>query len=361
MIETIQANPALWLSVCGLLIGSVFGAIVFRFNFCTMGALSDITNLGDWRRFRSWVLAVGVAVLGALILDLSGIVRLSNSMYLAARLNWLGNIAGGLLFGFGMVMAGGCVSRNLARAGGGDLRSLLTLLVLGLAAYMTIGGVFGPFRVMLETATAITLPLPTQSIGDLLAHPFGASAATGRLVVGGALGLAALVYCFADDEFRNSPEPIIAGLAIGVLTTAGWAVTGLAFDEFADRPIAPVSLTFVRPTGDTIEWLGRFTANPMPGFGVATVIGTIFGAAAAALLSGRFRVATFSDARDTLRHLGGGLLMGIGGVLALGCTIGQGVTGLSTLALGSVLTVIGLIVGAHHGLRTLERWVLAEA
>ena len=361
MTETIQANPALWVSVGGLIIGGVFGAIVFRFNFCTMGALSDITNLGDWRRFRSWVLAVGIAVLGALILDLTGVARLSNSMYLAARLNWFGNILGGLLFGFGMVMAGGCVSRNLARAGGGDLRSLLTLLVLGLAAYMTIGGVFGPLRVMLEGATAVTLPLPTQSIGDLFAHSIGSSAMTGRIVIAGALGVAALVYCFSDDEFRRSPEPIVAGLAIGLLTTAGWALTGLAFDEFADRPVAPISLTFVRPTGDTIEWLGRFTANPMPGFGVASVIGTIFGAAAAAVLSGRFRVATFSDSRDTLRHLGGGLLMGIGGVLALGCTVGQGVTGLSTLALGSFLTVIGLVIGAQYGLRTLERWVLAEA
>lgn len=361
MLEMIQTNSAVWLLAGGLIIGGVFGAIVFRFNFCTMGALSDIANLGDWRRFRSWVLAVGIAILGAAILDVAGIVRLSGSMYLVPRLNWFGNIVGGLLFGFGMVMAGGCVSRNLARAGGGDLRSLLTLLVLGLSAYMTIGGVFGPLRVMLEGATAVTLPLPTQSIGDLFSHTVGSSATAGRIAVATMIGLAALVYCFSDSEFRHSPEPITAGLAIGLLTTAGWAVTGIAFDEFADLPAAPISLTFVRPTGDTIEWLGRFTANPMPGFGVATVIGTIFGAAAAAIASGRFRVATFSDPRDTLRHLGGAVLMGMGGVLALGCTVGQGVTGLSTLAVGSVLTVIGLIIGAQYGLRTLERWVLAEA
>ncbi len=361
MTQMIQANSSLWLSVGGLLLGGVFGAIVYRFNFCTMGALSDIANLGDWRRFRSWVLAVGIAVLGALILDLTGIVNLSGSMYLASRLNWFGNILGGLLFGFGMVMAGGCVSRNLARAGGGDLRSLLTLLVLGLAAYMTISGVFGPLRVMLESATAVALPLPTQSIGDLVAHTVGYSATAGRTIVAVTLSLAAFIYCFSEADFRNSPEPIIAGLGIGLLAIAGWAVTGLAFDEFAERPVAPISLTFVRPTGDTIEWLGRFTASPMPGFGVASVIGTIFGAAAVAIVSGRFRVATFSDARDTLRHLGGAMLMGIGGVLALGCSVGQGVTGLSTLALGSVLTVAGLVIGAQLGLRTLERWVLAQA
>lgn len=361
MRETIQANGAAWLSAGGLVIGFLFGALVYRFNFCTMGALSDIANLSDWRRFRSWVLAVGVAILGAMVLDFTGVVRLSNAMYLAPRLNWAGNIVGGLLFGFGMVLAGGCVSRNLARAGGGDLRSLLTLLVLGLSAYMAIGGVFGPLRTLFESATAVTLPLPSQSIGDLFAHTLGSSAVAGRLVVGSLLAAAALVYCFGNAEFRGSPEPIAAGLGIGLLTTAGWAVTGLAFDDFADKPITPSSLTFVRPTGDTLEWLGRFTAGPVPGFGVASVIGTLLGAGAVAVGMGRFRLSTFSDANDTLRHIGGAVLMGIGGVLALGCTIGQGVTGLSTLALGSGLTVASLIAGAFYGLRTLERWVLADA
>lgn len=358
--ELIQANGALWLAWGGFVIGALFGGIVYRTNFCTMGAISDILNLGDWRRMRAWLLAGATALAGAQVLDAAGVVDLSKSMYLGASLNWVGSIAGGLLFGFGMVFSGGCASRNLARAGGGDLRALLTLVVIGIFAYMTIGGLIGPLRAAIEQSMSISLPAKSQSLGDLLAAGLGLPGRSGSTIASVVIVGAALVYCFKDAEFRKSPAHVVAGLGIGLCATAGWALTGLAFDDLADKPTAPISLTYVRPTGDTLEWMQRFTAARMPGFGVASVLGAIFGAFVTAKAMGRFRLATFSDTGDTLRCLMGAAMMGIGGVLALGCTMGQAITGVSTLALGSFLTFVAIVAGGVYGLKVLERWLMSE-
>jgi uncharacterized membrane protein YedE/YeeE len=358
--DLIQANGPAWLASGGFLIGVLFGAIVYRTNFCTMGALSDVMNIGDWRRLRAWLLAAATSLAGAQVLDAAGVVQLSKSMYLTPSLNWAGNILGGLLFGLGMVFAGGCASRNLARAGGGDLRALLTLVVLGIFAYAASGGVFGPPRLAIEQATSIAVKAPTQSLGDLLAAAGLVGPATGPRIVAAVVVAAALLYCFAAPDFRSSPPHVIAGLGIGLCVAAGWALTGLAFDDLADRPLAPISLTFVRPAGDTLEWFQRFTAARMPGFGVATVLGTVAGAFLAAKLMGRFRIATFTDVGDTVRCLAGAALMGIGGVMALGCTVGQAITGVSTLAVGSLLTFVSIVAGGICGLKLLERWLTAE-
>jgi len=359
--DTISANGPLYLAVGGLVIGCAFGAVLFRTNFCAMGSLSDIHNFGDFRRFRAWLLAAAIALIGAQLLQAAGVVALDKSMYLAPGLNWAGHIIGGVALGFGMVFAGGCPSRNLARAGGGDLRALLTLVVVGLFAYMTIGGIFAPPRAALEQATAVgrMAGAPTQSLGDVIGSAVAMPTGARNGIVAALLGGAAIVYCFVDRSFRGSPVHIVSGLAVGLAVIAGWALTGLAHDEMAARPSAPISLTYVRPAGDALEWLQRFTAIPIPSFGVASVFGALIGACIAALAMGRFRFTTFSDTGDTVRHLAGAALMGIGGVMALGCTIGQAVTGVSTLAAGSILTFAAIIAGGFWGLRVLERQILA--
>jgi uncharacterized protein len=358
--DAIAHNGPLILALGGLAIGFVFGAVVFATNFCAMGSLSDIHNFGDWRRFRAWILAGATALVGAQLLQAGGIVALDKSMYLAsANINWAGHTLGGLIFGFGMVFTGGCPSRNLARAGAGDLRSLLTLVVLGLFAYMAIRGVLAPARAALEQATSFGLP--TQSLGVGLAKTAGLASATGSILVAALLAAAALVYCFGNKSFRASAVHIVSGLAIGLVVVAGWALTGLAYDDMATRPVPPISLTYVRPTGDALQWLVLFTAEPLPGFGAASVLGALLGAFAAAFAMGRFRITTFSDTADTLRNLAGAALMGLGGVMALGCTIGQGITGISTLALGSFLTFAAIVAGGFWGLRVLERQIMAAA
>jgi uncharacterized protein len=362
MRDFIANNAQLILAVGGFVIGAAFGAVVYRTNYCAMGSLSDIHNFNDYRRFRAWVLAAATALLGAQLLQMAGVVQLEQSMYLAPRLNWLGNIAGGLIFGVGMVLAGGCPSRNLARAGGGDLRALLTMIVLGLVSYVTIAGLLAPVRSAIDNATALSLGFaPTQGIGDLLAALTGISRRSINFLAVSLVAALGLAFCFGDQRFRSSPVHVVSGLAVGATVVAGWAVTGLAYDDMATRPAPPISLTYIRPLGDTLQWLSLFTATPAPGFGVASVLGTLVGACAAALAMGRFRLTTFSDVDDTLRNLSGATMMGVGGVMALGCTVGQAITGVSTLALGSLVTFAAIVGGGFVGLQLLERWVLQSS
>lgn len=358
--EFLSENAAVALAVGGLAIGMGFGALVYRTNFCTMGALSDLRTFGDSRRLKAWLLAIAVATLGTQILAVTGVLAIEKSMYAAPTLNWFSHALGGLMFGTGMVLAGGCASRNLARAGGGDLRSALTLIVTGLFAYMTIGGILGPARAAIEQSTALALPAAGQHLGAMLGGRFDLDPTLAGLGAGAALALVIAAACFADRAFRSSPLNIAAGCGIGALIVTGWALTGLAFDEMSDRPVAPISLTFIRPAGDTLDWLGRYTALGLPGFGVATVIGTVLGAFIAAWTMGRFRLVAFSDTADTVRNLSGAALMGIGGVLALGCTVGQGITGASTLSVGSFITLGAIVAGGYLGLGLLERQLAAE-
>lgn len=359
--DFMTSDASLVLAIGGLAIGFFFGAIISRTNYCAMGALADIHNFGDTRRLRAWVLAAAVAIAGTQLLTVSGVVDTSKSMYAGASFNWLGHVVGGLIFGIGMVFAGGCPSRNLARAGGGDLRALITLIVLGLFAYTSIGGILAPARTSLESLTLVNLPAPTQRLGDLLATrlPFGAATLTG--IASAVLICAAFAYAFAGGSFRKSPIHILSGVGVGLCVVAGWALTGLAYDELATKPVAPISLTFVRPSGDSLEWLQRYTASPLPGFGVASLFGALLGAFAVSFARGHFRLATFSDVGDTLRHLGGAILMGIGGVMAMGCTVGQSLTGVSTLSLGSFIATAAIVVGGRYGLVALERRILAAA
>jgi uncharacterized protein len=357
--DLVTADAPVWLAAGGLLIGFAFGAIAQRTNFCTMGAISDVMALKDWRRARAWALAAGTALLGAQLLQWIGAVDLSLSMYLSARLNWLGSLLGGLIFGIGMVFAGGCASRNLVRAGSGDARAVLVLVVIGSLAYITIGGILGPLRAMLERSTSVPLGVPTQSLGDLLAPHIGMPSPTAQLVAAAAILLPVFVFCFASASFRASPRHVWGGIGIGLAAVAGWLLTGLAFDEMTEWPRPPISLTYVRPVGDTMEWLERFTAAPLPGFGVATVVGALLGAFVMAAATGAFRVTGFAGSDDTLRHLMGAALMGVGGVMALGCTIGQGISGVSTLAAGSFLAVLAIVLGAVLGVKALERSIAA--
>jgi len=316
--------------------------------------------LNDWRRLRAWALAIATALLGTQLLQWSEVVDLSLSMYLPPRLNWAGHVAGGLIFGFGMVFAGGCASRNIVRAGSGDVRSLLVLMVVGTFAYMAIGGVLGPLRAALERATSIPLSTPTQSLGDVTAAQIGVPSGIGNLIAASAVVLILLAFCFASADFRASRRHVWSGIGIGLSVAGGWLLTGLAFDEMADWPRPPVSLTYVRPIGDAMEWLERFTAIPLPGFGVATVLGALLGAFVTAATTGRFRITGFADSDDTLRHLMGAALMGVGGVMALGCTIGQGISGISTLAAGSFVTLLAIVLGTVLGVKTLERRLASE-
>ncbi len=349
-----QIDTVTLVGLGGFLIGLVFGAVAQRTNFCTMGGISDIVLMGDGRRFRAWVLAIAVAIVGTQALHFAGLIDINKSIYLTANFGWLGAIIGGLMFGFGMTQAGGCGSKTLVRLGSGNLKSMIVALVLGLFAYMTLRGLIALLRVQIET-TNIDLKahgLSNQNLGEMAGQTLGIAAGPARAVAAAVLAVAFLLFCFKDAEFRKSGRDIVAGVVIGLCAVAGWYLTGvLAADEF--NPVQLASITFVAPIGDSLQYLMTFTGSTI-NFGIATVGGVIAGSFLMSILTGTFQVESFVDRSDLSRHLFGGALMGTGGVMALGCTIGQGITGMSTLALGSLIAWLSIMAGGWLGIKYLE-------
>jgi uncharacterized membrane protein YedE/YeeE len=346
--------------LAGFLAGVVFGSVANKTNFCTMGAISDIVFMDDYGRFRSWLLAIAVAIIGSQTLHVLGMVDLYESIYQTPNLGWLGGIIGGLIFGFGMTMTGGCANKNLVRIGGGNLKSIIVVIVMAIFAYMTLRGLIGLARVEIESFSNIDLTklgLKSQGMIDILALLVDSETENLRIgftaVVVGCL----LVFCFSDARFRASPINICGGIIIGAMVPLGWWLTGvLGFDDF--EPTDLFSFTFVSPTGDSIQYLMTYTGATI-NFGIATVGGVIVGSFLMAKISGSFHIEAFNDKEDMVRHLFGAAIMGIGGVLALGCTVGQGITGMSTLALGSVIALASIIVGALIGFKYLEEGTIA--
>lgn len=355
--------PTIWIvASLGFVLGTIFGATAQRTNFCTMGALSDMVFMGDLNRFRAWMLAIAVATAGSQFMHLTDTVDLNTAIYLTPNFGWAGAILGGLMFGFGMTMGGGCGNKTLVRLGAGNLKSLVVAIVLGIFAYMTLRGLIGLARVQMEAATMIDLSqsgLESQGIPDFVAAGTGIDPATARTVVATVFVLGLLAFCFKDAGFRTSKRDITAGLVLGALIPLAWYTTGVVgFDDFEPTPLA--SFTFVSPVGESVQYLMTFTGATI-NFGIAVVGGVIFGAFVAAKISGEFRLEAFNDADDMVRHISGGALMGVGGILALGCTIGQGLTGMSTLALGSLIALLSIIAGGLYGLKYLEEGTLGGA
>jgi uncharacterized membrane protein YedE/YeeE len=338
-----------------------FGAIAQRTHFCTMGAVADIVNIGDWTRMRMWVMAIGVAMLGFNGMVAAGWVEAAQSIYASPSLLWLSNIVGGVLFGVGMVLASGCGSKTLVRVGGGNLKSLVVLFVLAVAAYATMRGVVAVARVATLDVAAIALPTG-QDLPSLLAHATGASRRTLALGLGGGLGLLLLGWGLSRAEGRSA-EVLLAGLGIGAVIVGVWWVSGrLGF--VAEHPVTleasflgtnsrrMESLSFVAPVAYTMDWLILFSdTSRVLTLGIVSVLGVVLGSAVVALAGGNFRWEGFAGTEDTANHIVGAVLMGVGGVTAMGCTIGQGLSGVSTLALGSFLALAGILAGGVLGLR----------
>ena len=344
----------------GFLAGIAFGATANKTNFCTMGGVSDMVLMGDTTRFRAWMLAIAVAILGTQALHMMEMIDLTLSpadggaIYLTSSLGWPGAILGGLLFGYGMTMAGGCGNKTLVRIGGGNLKSIIVFLVMGVVAYMTLRGLIGLARLELEAFnTDLTqFGLESQSMVEILAALVGAETESLRLGVTLVFAVAIIGYCFKNAEFRSSPTDIIGAVIIGLLVPVGWYITGvLGSDDFEPTPL--FSFTFVAPSAESIQYLMTFTGASI-NFGIAAVGGVIVGSFLMALATKSFHIEAFSGADDMKSHLLGAIMMGIGGVIALGCTIGQGLTGMSTLALGSLIALASIIFGAVWGLKTLE-------
>jgi uncharacterized protein len=330
----------------GFAIGLVFGVVGLLSGFCLMSSLRDWWTADDGRKIRSYALALAVAIFGTQLLAGAGTVDIAKSLYLQPSFSAPLMFAGGLLFGFGMVLANGCASRSLVLLGKGNLRSLVVVAIIAIAAQMTLKGLLAPARIAIMQWTQIS---PAAVSVPALLSMMGLDGLVARVAVTLIAGGALLIFAFADQRFRRSYGQIGAGLAVGLLVTAGWLTTGwLGADEF--NPIPVTSLTFVSPVADTLQYAMLSTGLTL-NFGIAVVTGVVTGSLLTALSTRRFALEGYNSAHHMVRSIGGAALMGIGGAMAYGCSVGQGLTGLSTLAMPSVIAAAGIVSGAAVGIR----------
>jgi uncharacterized membrane protein YedE/YeeE len=332
--------------LAGLVIGLVYGAVGLLSGFCLMSSMRGWLGQGDGRLMRSYALAIAVAVAASQFLAGEGMVDLGKSIYLQPTFSVPVLFLGGLLFGYGMVLSNGCGSRALVLLGRGNLRSFVVVTVLAIAAQMTLKGLIAPARIALVQATQATVSINT--LPSVLAT-LGVTDVLSRVLAAAVIVLALSLFAFAHPGFRRSPGQIAAGVVVGLLVAGGWYVTGyLGADDF--NPVPVTSLTFIAPIADSLQYAMLSTGLTL-NFGIATVGGVFAGSLMTAIATGRFHLEGYSSPRHMLRSAGGAALMGIGGVMAFGCSIGQGLTGMSTLAAGSFIAVAGILLGTAAGLR----------
>ncbi len=336
-------------------LGGIFGYVAHKTNFCTMGAVSDVVNMGDWGRMRAWLLAIAVAIIGTNLLVYFGGLNIAKTIYTTPNLLWMAGIVGGLTFGSGMVLAGGCGQRTLVRAGGGNLKSIVVFLFLGYSALVTLLGIFGQFRVTYLQAPIFTLQLDGLQTLPQILHVGGRA---GALAVALVIAAAILAFVFSSRDFRASRDNMLAGIVVGLVVVAGWAVTSLiGYGPDPQNPFNMIylgtnshlaeSMSFVAPIGYTMDlWAFWTDASTIITFAVGAVFGVFAGSFLYAVVHRTFRWEAFNSPQDMLRHIIGATLMGFGGVTGLGCTIGQGVTGVSTLSVMSFLVLACIIAGA---------------
>jgi uncharacterized protein len=377
----------------------ILGAVANKTNFCTMGAVSDWVNMGDTGRIRAWLLAIAVAMLGVTALEAMSLADPDNAFppYRSGQLVWAENLLGGLLFGIGMTLGSGCGNKTLVRIGGGNLKSIMVFLVIGVIAYFMVNPFPGSDKTLFTVLfydwirpLAVNLKT-TQDLGSVVAG--AEQAATARLAIGLALGLLLLIVVFKSADFRRSFDNILGGLVVGLVVIGAWYLTSnlmlkyesefegeieITAREFVDptstrgwvsmeamgtaedseilagwdaaRPNvasqSPQSFTFINPMGQSVGYVAGGFPRAELSFGVMSVLGVVLGSFLWAILGRHFRLEWFSSLRDFVNHFVGAILMGVGGVLAMGCTIGQAVTGVSTLAIGSFIAFGGIVLGS---------------
>jgi uncharacterized protein len=342
----------------------IIGAVTHKTNFCAMGAVSDWVNIGDTGRMRAWVFSMTVALAGVIALEALGVVNLSNETfppYRTANFAWIRYLLGGFLFGVGMTLASGCGNKTLVRIGNGNLKSLVVLAIGAVCAYLML---WTPLyeKAFLPWVSATTINLQAhgvanQELGTILAGMVGMGVSkVFNLAVALAVIAGMLFFCFKSADFRTEHDHILGGAVMGAAVVAGWWLTGGSigreWKEYADMAavvpsrVQVQSYTFISPMGDSFRYLLDPANLSLVNFGVVALAGVILGASFWAIATGQFRIEWFADWKDFANHAVGAVLMGFGGVLSMGCTVGQAITGMSTLAIGSILTFLAIVIGA---------------
>ncbi len=352
----------------GLVAGLLSGLLISKTNFCTLGAVSDLVNIGDSSRMRAWVLALASAMLGVAVLDVMGSIEpaLTDSgitgkpPYGTPVFLWPRYVLGGLLFGVGMVMVSGCGNKILIRIGGGSLKSAVVFLVMGVATYLMIFTDFG-FVLFLQWMQPATLDfqqygIASQSLAGLTGKAFGFDGENRRWITGLVVGVPLFSWLLWSLVKKSDVTNICGGVGVGLLVTAAWYVTAgpmgiylLEEIDFLDeRPfdVGAQSFTFVKPGAHLLRFLEEGFATTFLTFALMVTAGMVIGAFLYALFSHSFRIEWFTSFRDFVRHIVGATAMGFGGALSLGCTFGQAISGASMLAIGSFLTFASIVFAA---------------
>jgi len=360
-----------WLLILAgaLAIGAGFGVVAAATRYCNMGAVSDWVLTGDKGRLRAWLLSIAVAVAAVAALEAAGVIDLDQTRvgYRSAAFPWLRYLLGGLMFGVGMVLAGGCTTRTLVNIGQGDLRALWAYAVVGLTAaallYVPTLRLFVDNGLAWPGLTLTSIGVERQDLGSIADGLLGGGQAVWAVAASSAVAIALLIAVRRlDDARRMRRNDVVGGLGIGLVIAAAWFWTGsptgqtlmsealLAFDP--PRGTGPQSLSFVAPAAETLR-LGAGPSFSLVTFGLVAMLGVITGAAAWFVTRREFRVQGFGSLGQFASYTAGGLLMGSGGIIAMGCSVGQGLSGSSTLALGSLLALGGIILGAWLALKTM--------
>lgn len=332
----------------GLAGGVLLGLAARRGRFCTLGAIEDALYADSWHRIRMWAIALAVSITGTFLLAEMGTVQLGETLYSRTVWNPIASIAGGLIFGYGMAIAGNCGYGALARLGGGDLRSLLIVIAMGVAAYIILSGPLSLLRVFLVRPEIIDQPEPV-GYAHLVAKAIGLSPLWPALFV--AISLAA--WALSDRDFIARRANVFWGVVVGLAVTSGWAGTGYLSQNSFD--VVPTeSHSFTAPVGETLLYLMTASGGGIS-FAIGSVVGVVLGALIGSISKGHFRWEACDDAQELGRQIWGGALMGVGGVLALGCSVGQGLSAFSVLSFSAPIVLVSIFIGAALGLRQLIR------
>ncbi len=341
----------MWLLAGGFVCGFAAGAAARYGRVCSMSAVEDALIGRDFRAAKAWGLALAVALVLTQILSMFWPLDWTASVYGAPVLDVLGTFVGALIFGFGMALVGTCSFGLLVRAGSGDMRAVVSACVVGISAFTVTAGVLAPLRLLLTTPVTVdTTSFGGPMISGIAGQLFGIDRGQAGLVAAFALAFVLVAAAILDRRLRRRPRLLLAAVVMGASIAGGWLVTAMALERLDTARLE--SLSFVAPVGRLLVQIMTDQLRDAS-FGVAAVVGVVAGASATAILKKEVRWEAFDDVREMRRHMLGALLMGIGGVLARGCTIGQGMTAASALAISAPIVVVGVIVGAKIGLSLL--------
>ncbi len=333
----IEINPVFASCLLGILIGLAFGVAAQMSRFCLRRSVVEFT-VGHFPAFGVWLMAFLVAMLGTQVLVLDGQLSFVEHRFHVSSLPILTVLVGGALFGAGMVLTRGCISRLTVLSATGNLRAAICIVVFAVVAHAALKGVLAPLRIGLGTVTL--------DVGEF--------ANLGNLPGGAVLWMAIALVVLAAAIYRSGAHVthLLPGAGIGMLVPLGWFGTGVFLQDAFD-PIPMASISFTAPWADTLFWSVASTSIAA-GFGTGLVGGTLLGSFMAAASRGELVLQSFDAPKQTMRYLLGAAMMGLGGVLAGGCTVGAGLAGTASLSLSAVLALAAMIASAWLASRLID-------